>query len=52
MNNEQIKNVSGIDPVVIESVNHISGEHVALFGDILYGKSESIIALENMDDFY
>ena len=45
------KNVSGgtIDPAVIESVNHISGAHAALFWDILYGTSESIIALENTE---
>ena len=47
--NKEIEGVSGIDPIVIESVNHISGAHAALFWDILYGTSESIIALENME---
>ena len=44
--NKEIEKTGGIDPIVIESVNHISGAHAALFWDILYGTSESIIALE------
>ena len=47
MNNE--KTSIPIDPIVLESVNHISGAHAALFWDILYGTSESIIALENTE---
>ena len=47
--NKEIEGVSDIDPIVIESVNHISGAHAALFWDILYGTSESIIALENTE---
>jgi len=39
-----------IDPIVIESVNHISGAHAALFWDVLYGTSESILAMENTED--
>ena len=49
MNNDQIISGGAIDPAVIESVNHISGAHAALFWDILYGTSESIIALENTE---
>ena len=47
--NKEIKKTGDIDPVVIESVNHISGAHAALFWDIVYGTSESIIALENTE---
>ena len=47
MNNEKAS--FRIDPVVLESVNHISGAHAALFWDILYGTCESIIALENTE---
>jgi hypothetical protein len=39
----------GIDPIVIETINHISGAHAALFWDILYGTSESILAMENTE---
>ena len=46
---KEIGRIGDIDPVVIESVNHISGAHAALFWDILYGTSESIIALENTE---
>ena len=47
--NQEIEEVNNIDPIVIESANHISGAHAALFWDILYGTSESIIALENTE---
>jgi len=47
-NNKQITDI-GIDPVVSESLNYISGAHAGLFWDILYGTSESIIALENTE---
>jgi hypothetical protein len=46
---KEIEEVNSIDSVVIESVNHLSGAHAALFWDILYGTSESIIALENTE---
>jgi hypothetical protein len=39
----------GVDPIVIETINHISGAHAALFWDILYGTSESILAMENTE---
>jgi hypothetical protein len=48
MNNAQIRESVGIDPVVLESVNQISGAHAAFFWDMFYGTSESIIAIENM----
>jgi hypothetical protein len=36
-----------VDPAVIERINHLSGAHSALFWDVLYGTSESILAMEN-----
>ena len=49
MNNEQITNDIPIDPILIERVNHLSGTHSALFWDVLYGTSESLIAVENTE---
>ena len=37
----------GVDPIVLECINHLSGAHSALFWDVLYGTSESILAMEN-----
>ncbi|MDR0885082.1 MAG: hypothetical protein LBN22_01745 [Clostridiales Family XIII bacterium] len=36
-----------VDPVVIESLNQISGGYSALFWEILYGTSESLNAIKN-----
>ena len=49
MNTTQVMTDGVIDPVVIESVNYISGTHAALFWDILYSTCESILALENTE---
>ena len=49
MNNEQTTNDIPIDPMLIERINHLSGAHSALFWDVLYGTSESLIAVENTE---
>lgn len=40
-------NNAEIDPVVIESLNQISGGYSALYWEIIYGTSESLSALKN-----
>ena len=47
MNNVQKTTINEIDPVVLESVNYISGAQATLFWDALYGMSESIAVVKN-----
>ena len=49
MNQITINSITEIDPVIIERINHLSGAHAALFWDVLYGTSESIIAIKNTE---
>jgi hypothetical protein len=47
MYTNQYSHNAEIDPVVIESLNQISGGYSALYWEILYSTSESLSALKN-----